>query len=114
MQGLPDPSRAGKGSEHPTDAVGKLLAVSRRLAETGDLAEVLSTVIDALRDLLDAERATVFEYDASTDQLFTQVAHGLGGKDGPGVIRIPANRGIAGAVRRVTVRHRLDARVVFL
>jgi hypothetical protein len=38
--------------------VGKLLAVSRRLAETGDLAEVLSTVIDALRDLLDAERAT--------------------------------------------------------
>jgi len=97
MQGLPDPSRAGKGSEHPTDAVGKLLAVSRRLAETGDLAEVLSTVIDALRDLLDAERATVFEYDASTDQLFTQVAHGLGGKDGPGVIRIAANRGIAGA-----------------
>jgi len=81
----------------PPDAVGKLLAVSRRLAETGDLAQVLSTVIDALRDLLQADRATVFEFDAATDELFTQVAHGLGGKEGPGVIRIPTSRGIAGA-----------------
>ncbi len=81
----------------PPDAVAKLLAVSRRLAETADLAEVLSTVIDALRDLLDAERATVFEFDAAAEELFTQVAHGLGGKEGPGVIRIPASRGIAGA-----------------
>lgn len=81
----------------PADAVTKLLAVSRRLAETGELADVLSTVIDALRDLLQADRATVFEYDAATEELFTQVAHGLGGKEGPGVIRIPSNRGIAGA-----------------
>ena len=81
----------------PADAVAKLLAVSRRLAETGDLERVLSTVIDALRDLLDAERATVFEYDAGADELFTQVAHGLGDREGPGVIRIPASRGIAGA-----------------
>jgi phosphoserine phosphatase len=93
----PDDSSNDASTADPSDAVGKLLAVSRRLAETGDLAQVLSTVIDALRDLLQAERATVFEYDASTDQLFTQVAHGLGGTDGPGVIRIPANRGIAGA-----------------
>jgi phosphoserine phosphatase len=84
-------------SDLPADAVGKLLAVSRRLAETGDLSQVLSTVIDALRDLLQADRATVFEFDPQTEELFTQVAHGLGGKDGPGVIRFPANRGIAGA-----------------
>jgi sigma-B regulation protein RsbU (phosphoserine phosphatase) len=81
----------------PADAVAKLLAVSRRLAETGELADVLSTVIDALRDLLQADRATVFEYDATANELFTQVAHGLGGKTGPGVIRIPCGRGIAGA-----------------
>ncbi|NBX24914.1 MAG: GAF domain-containing protein [Planctomycetes bacterium] len=79
----------------PPDAVAKLLAVSRRLAETADLEQVLSTVIDALRDLLDAERATVFEYDANTDELFTQVAHGLGDREG--TIRIPSSRGIAGA-----------------
>ena len=81
----------------PPEAVGKLLAVSRRLAASGDLSKVLSTVIDALRDLLHAERATVFEYDAATHELFTQVAHGLGGKEGPGVIRMPCAAGIAGA-----------------
>jgi phosphoserine phosphatase len=79
----------------PPDAVAKLLAVSRRLAETANLEQVLSTVIDALRDLLAAERATVFEYDGNTDELFTQVAHGLGDRDG--TIRIPTTRGIAGA-----------------
>lgn len=97
MTKAPDESPRDGTAANPASVVGKLLAVSRRLAETGDLAQVLSTVIDALRDLLDAERATVFEFDASADQLFTQVAHGLGGTDGPGVIRIPANRGIAGA-----------------
>jgi phosphoserine phosphatase len=81
----------------PPDAVAKLLAVSRRLAETADLEQVLSTVIDALRDLLSAERATVFEYDAGADQLFTQVAHGIGDREGQGIIRIPSSRGIAGA-----------------
>ena len=41
----------------------KLLEVSRKLAATGDLQSILSVVIDALRDLLQAERATVFEFD---------------------------------------------------
>ncbi|MCE9618816.1 MAG: SpoIIE family protein phosphatase [Planctomycetes bacterium] len=78
------------------EVIAKLLLVSRRLAGTSELADVLSTVIDALRDLLNAERATVFEYDPKNNQLFTQVAHGID-QAGPGIIRIPANRGIAGA-----------------
>ena len=81
----------------PPDAVEKLIAVSRRLAETADLAMVLATVIDALRDLLEADRASVFEYDPASNELFTHVAHGLSDKDRPEVIRIPASRGIAGA-----------------
>ncbi len=64
----------------------KLLELSRGLAASADLAGILGLVIDALRDLLDAERATVFEYDAKTNELFTQVAHGLGGA-APQVIR---------------------------
>ena len=76
----------------------KLLELSQRLAATGDLQSILSLVIDALRDLLDADRATVFEYDAKADELFTQVAHGVGGAgDARNVIRIPASAGIAGA-----------------
>lgn len=74
----------------------KLLELSRRLAVSADLSAILQLVIDALRDLLDAERATVFEYDRQTDELFTQVAHGLGGT-APQTIRIPSRAGIAGA-----------------
>ena len=43
----------------------------------------MSVIIDAMRDLLDADRATVFEYDAENEQLFSTVAHGLAG-DGDG------------------------------
>jgi phosphoserine phosphatase len=76
----------------------KLIELSRRLAATGDLQSILSTVIDALRDLLDADRATVFEFDPRTNELFTQVAHGIGdADDAPSVIRIPMGAGIAGA-----------------
>jgi phosphoserine phosphatase len=76
----------------------KLIELSRRLAATGDLQSILSTVIDALRDLLDADRATVFEFDPRTNELFTQVAHGIGdAADAPSVIRIPMGAGIAGA-----------------
>jgi phosphoserine phosphatase len=76
----------------------QLLAVSRKLAATGDLQSILSVVIDALRDLLQAERATVFEFDPKAMELFTQVAHGIGQESGaPNVIRIPMTTGIAGA-----------------
>ncbi len=92
----------------PPETAAKLLSVSRRLAESGALARILRLVIDALRDLLRAERATVFEYDAASDELFTAVAHGIGSADEgaspldgapapPPTIRIPASKGIAGA-----------------
>lgn len=77
----------------------KLIELSKNLALSSDLSAILQLVIDALRDLLDAERATVFEYDPQADELFTQVAHGLGG-EAPKVIRIPAGAGIAGAAAK--------------
>ena len=43
--------------------------------------------------LLNAERSTLFLYDAATDELWSQVAEGAGQKE----IRIPARAGIAGA-----------------
>ena len=91
-----DPIEKQEFKNIPSEVITKLLMVSRRLAESSELSEVLSTVIDALRDLLNAERATVFEYDSQANQLFTQVAHGISAS-GAGVIRIPADRGIAGA-----------------
>ena len=41
----------------------RLLAIARQLGASSDLRQILSVIIDAMRDLLDAERATVFERD---------------------------------------------------
>lgn len=68
-----------------------ILQVSRRLASTSDLGEVLGVIIDALRDLLGADRASVFQYDAKRHELFATKAHGL-----PADLRLPADRGIIG------------------
>ncbi len=82
-------------SDPAVAALEKLLTISRRLGESSDLPDVLSIIIDALRDLLHADRATVFTYDAQTRELVIHVAHGIGGAGQ--VIRIPTSRGIAGA-----------------
>lgn len=55
----------------------RVLEVARRLGGTSDVQEILSLIIDALRDLLGAERATVFQYDPGRNELYTRVAHGL-------------------------------------
>jgi len=94
------------------DTLRRLLDVSRRLGNTPDLGEILSVIIDAMRDLLQARRATVFEYDAGNDQLVATVAHGLEPDVLNGTassasassassqmpeVRFPAGAGIAGA-----------------
>ena len=47
----------------------------------------------AATQLLNAERSTLFLYDAAKDELWSQVAEGTGQKE----IRISARAGIAGA-----------------
>jgi phosphoserine phosphatase len=85
----------------PEDALRRVLEVARHLSASADLKQILAVIIDAMRDLLDARRATVFEYDAATHELFTTVAHGLTvGEDtqheATGEIRMPADAGLAG------------------
>ena len=52
-------------------------------------------MIDALRDALGAERASVFQYDAARHELFATRAHGL-----PTDLRLPADIGIIGEAAR--------------
>ncbi len=73
----------------------KILRVARRLASSSDLEEVLGLIIDALRDTLKAERASVFQYDAKSHELFATRAHGL-----PNDLRLPADLGIIGEAAR--------------
>jgi phosphoserine phosphatase len=81
----------------------RILAVARRLGGSADLREILNLVIDAMRDTLDAERATVFEFDSASNELVTTVAHGMAaGSDSPRnaplleEIRVPLSSGLAG------------------
>jgi sigma-B regulation protein RsbU (phosphoserine phosphatase) len=71
-------------------ALHHILEVTRKLAAPFDLDTMLSEVVDAAREVLDADRATVFLYDETNDELVVRVGTGLEH------IRIPANKGIVG------------------
>jgi len=68
----------------------RLLDVTRSLAQQLDLQSLLSSIVDAARDLLDAERGSVFLHDEGTGELYTTVATGTE------QIRVPPGRGIVG------------------
>ncbi len=71
-------------------ALRRVLEVTRKLAAPFDLDTMLTEVVDVSRNILDADRGTVFLYDEETDELVVRVATEMGS------IRIPANKGIVG------------------
>lgn len=83
-------------------ALQRLLEVSVHMASSADRQSVLRSIVDAMRDVLRAERATVFELDAATDELVATVAHGIGGPSAArgGEIRLPLGTGLAGECAR--------------
>lgn len=73
-------------------ALLRVLDVARRLAGLRELPEVLKQVIEAGRDVLGADRGTVFLYDKQRGDLYSTVATGI--QDGQ--IRFGIDKGIAG------------------
>ena len=71
-------------------ALRRVLEVTRKLAAPFDLDTMLTEVVDVSRNILDADRGTVFLYDEETDELVVRVATEMGS------IRIPADKGIVG------------------
>ena len=71
-------------------ALRSVLEVTRKLGAPFDLDTMLTEVVDAARNVLDADRGTVFLYDENSDELVVRVATKLGS------IRIPADKGIVG------------------
>ncbi|MDP6891481.1 MAG: SpoIIE family protein phosphatase [Phycisphaerales bacterium] len=80
------------------EQVDCILEVSRILGSTDDPQAVICRVADCLRDILDAERATVFEYHPKTDELVAAAGHGPDGTlmESLEDIRVPLGTGIAG------------------
>ena len=68
----------------------RILDIARRMAVTIDLDVLLGTIVDAACEVLACDRATIFLYDAATDELYSRVARGVD------AIRFPADAGIAG------------------
>ncbi|MBN1344235.1 MAG: SpoIIE family protein phosphatase [Phycisphaerae bacterium] len=77
-----------------------VLAVARELGATTDLRTMLSRIQEAARSVMEADRASVFLYDAATDDLYSYVATGVN------EIRFSATRGLAGAA--VQARHAVN------
>ena len=73
-----------------TSALHKVLEVTRKLAAPYDLDTMLTEVVNASRDVLSADRGTVFLYDEDTDELVVRIGTDLDH------IRIPADKGIVG------------------
>jgi adenylate cyclase len=71
----------------------ELLAITEAIATELHLDKLLARILKAATQLLNAERSTLFIYDPSKDELWSQVAEGMGQQQ----IRIPASAGIAGA-----------------
>lgn len=73
-----------------------LLRAASCLGQSLDLETTLHSVMDQARDLMQADRSTLFMLSKETGELWTRVAKA----DGKTMmeIRIPANRGIAGYV----------------
>jgi len=77
-------------------ALNQILEVTRKLAAPFDLDTMLKEVVNAARNILDAERGTVFLFDdkdddlAENDELVVKVGTKLGS------FRIPADKGIVG------------------
>lgn len=70
----------------------RLLEVTSAIASELHLDTLLTKVIGATTEMLDADRSTLFMYDAKKNELWSRIAEGLGARE----IRFPAHAGIAG------------------
>jgi phosphoserine phosphatase len=68
-----------------------VLGVARAMAGAPDLGTLVTLILEALRNLLHAERSTLFLYDAANHQLYGRIA------DQVEEVRFPADVGLAGA-----------------
>jgi len=75
---------------HENEHLRRILDIARHMAVTNDLDVLLGTIVEATCEVLGCDRATIFLYDAATDELYSRVAKGVE------AIRFPADKGIAG------------------
>jgi len=83
-----------KGTSLERHQKNKLLAILQKLNTFEDLKSLLEFVIESVNELCNSQRASLFLADHETQELYSQVAMGMEGKE----IRFPIGVGIAGSV----------------
>jgi len=91
---LRDAEEAKSGVSDIKGRQDRLLQLAMHISSTGEVDKLFNEVIEHARDLLDAERATLFLIDREEEILWSRVAQGTQS------IRIPLSQGIAGEVAR--------------
>jgi adenylate cyclase len=71
-----------------------LVDVANRVSDTLSLDVLFPRLMEVVTEILNAERSSLFLYDAETRELFSRVMQG----NVMGEVRFPADRGIAGSV----------------
>lgn len=75
------------------EKLGGILEVAKALVAERDLDRLLNLIVQAAARVVEADRCSLFLVDRERGELWTKVAQGLGVSE----IRIPMDRGIAGA-----------------
>src|SRR5262249_30908212 len=99
LSGIPfmsHPQAGAHGDAKKLADLSALLEGSCQLGATSELGPLLQAIQQAALAVMDCERVTVFLHDRKSDELYSRVA------TAEGMIRFPANRGIAGESFRTT------------
>jgi GAF domain-containing protein len=90
--GEPKPAGSSKGTRSATELLRTIFTFIARIAEERDIDRQLILLADMGRELIGADRCTVWLLNPKTDTLWSKVAHGMDR------ITIPTSQGIAGYV----------------
>ena len=87
---------SGSPSQRPLSVpdMEAILAVTAKLAAPFDLMTMLAEVVSAAKQVLKADRGSVWLFDAAADELVLEIATGIA------PVRVPASAGLAGACAR--------------
>lgn len=85
---------ARSGHHLPPESVAQILGLTLKLSRPFDLVTMLTEVVGAARDILDAELGSVFLHDKASDELVMAVVEDIE------PVRIPMGRGIVGHCAR--------------
>jgi len=79
---------------HSARDLETILGVTSALAAPFDLMTMLAEVVSAAKQVLNADRGSVWLYDSAADELVLEVATGIR------PVRVPAGMGLVGACAR--------------